>query len=98
MLDQGLVEEVAALRRESRVHAELPSMRSVGYRQVWQFLDGEMDREQMRAAGIAASRQLAKRQITWLRREPELEWVDPTQPGWIEAAVERIARFLDIRL
>ncbi len=76
MLAAGLVEEVAELRRDPRIHAGLPSMRSVGYRQVWRHLDGEWDRDTLRERGCAATRQLAKRQFTWLRREPGLQWLD----------------------
>ncbi|MCK5769620.1 tRNA (adenosine(37)-N6)-dimethylallyltransferase MiaA [Algiphilus sp.] len=66
MLAAGLVDEVAALRARSDIHADLPSMRAVGYRQIWRHLDGELDREAARAAGIKATRLLAKRQSTWL--------------------------------
>jgi len=67
MLAAGLVEELAALRARYALDASLPSMRTVGYRQAWDHLDGAIDRAQLRAAGIAATRQLAKRQYTWLR-------------------------------
>jgi len=67
MLAAGLVDELAALRRRFDLRPELPSMRAVGYRQAWRYLDGTIDRAGFRAAGIAATRQLAKRQITWLR-------------------------------
>ncbi len=70
MLEQGLIEEVERLRARGDLDPELPSMRAVGYRQVWRYLDGETDREQMIAAAIAATRQLAKRQLTWLRKQP----------------------------
>ncbi len=73
MLKDGLVEELQALRRGYRLHADLPSMRCVGYRQVWDFLDGGFDRAALREKGIAATRQLAKRQLTWLRSLPEVE-------------------------
>jgi len=69
MLAQGFVEEVARLRARPDLHRGLPSMRSVGYRQIWGYLDGEYDFERMRELGITATRQFAKRQITWLRRE-----------------------------
>jgi tRNA dimethylallyltransferase len=79
MLQQGLVEEVRRLRQNPALHIETPAMRCVGYRQVWQALDeAEMtspstilDIDQVRAKGIAATRQLAKRQLTWLRKMPE---------------------------
>lgn len=67
MLEAGLIEEVKALRQRYRLDAGMPSMRAVGYRQVWAFLEGECDRPTMRSAATAATRQLAKRQMTWLR-------------------------------
>lgn len=92
MLEHGLIEEVQQLRRLPGVHAELPSMRAVGYRQTWAFLDGELDRTELERQGIAATRQLAKRQLTWLRREFDAFWVDPTrQPGDI---IRRCREFL----
>ncbi len=72
MLDHGLIDEVQALRRIDGLGLNHPSMRAVGYRQVWQYLDGEYDRETMTWRGIFASRQFAKRQLTWLRAEREL--------------------------
>lgn len=69
MLEQGLVEEVEALRRRGDLDLSLPSMRCVGYRQVWRYLDGEVGRAQMIEQALAATRQLAKRQITWLRKQ-----------------------------
>jgi tRNA dimethylallyltransferase len=67
MLEQGLVDELAGLRRRYALSPDLPSMRSVGYRQAWRYLEGEIDAAALRASGIAATRQLAKRQLTWLR-------------------------------
>ena len=69
MLDAGFLEEVRALMRRPQLTPEHPSMRSVGYRQAWQYLQGEIDFETMRRTAITATRQLAKRQLTWLRRE-----------------------------
>ncbi|MDP2694217.1 MAG: tRNA (adenosine(37)-N6)-dimethylallyltransferase MiaA [Gallionella sp.] len=71
MLAQGLVEELRALRKKYPLHSDLPSMRCVGYRQSWQYLEGEIDDAQLLETGIAATRQLAKRQLTWLRSMPE---------------------------
>ena len=68
--DSGLVAEVAGLRRRGDLHPGLPSMRCVGYRQVWEYLDGDIDRPALRETGIIATRQLAKRQLTWLRSMP----------------------------
>ncbi|WP_417704670.1 tRNA (adenosine(37)-N6)-dimethylallyltransferase MiaA [Pseudomonas sp.] len=76
MLEQGFVEEVEALRRRSDLHAGLPSIRAVGYRQVWEYLDGELSRDDMVERGIIATRQLAKRQFTWLRGWENLHWLD----------------------
>ena len=70
MLAAGLVDELASLRAKHALDPAMPSMRCVGYRQAWAYLDGAVDREGLRAAGIAATRQLAKRQLTWLRATP----------------------------
>jgi len=73
MLEQGLIDEVTALRRRPELNANLPAIRSVGYRQVWQWLDGggkSSERDAMISAGVVATRQLAKRQLTWLRSMP----------------------------
>ncbi|TXK96487.1 tRNA (adenosine(37)-N6)-dimethylallyltransferase MiaA [Methylococcaceae bacterium HT1] len=71
MLQQGFVEEVEALYRRGDLTVQMPSMRAVGYRQVWSYLDGEINVEEMQELGIIATRQLAKRQFTWLRRETD---------------------------
>lgn len=70
MLADGLVEELRALRQQWALHPQLPAMRCVGYRQAWAYLDGEIDRTTLREQGLAATRQLAKRQHTWLRSWP----------------------------
>lgn len=67
MLADGLIDEVAALRARGDLHPALPSMRCVGYRQTWEYLDGRYDRAALRERAVAATRQLAKRQLTWLR-------------------------------
>ncbi len=71
MLEQGFIDEVVALRERSDLHAGLPSIRAVGYRQVWDYLDGKLTSAEMQERGIIATRQLAKRQFTWLR-----SWTD----------------------
>ncbi len=71
MMAQGLVAEVRGLREKYELHPDLPAMRCVGYRQAWQFLDGEINAEELVATGLAATRQLAKRQLTWLRSTPD---------------------------
>ncbi|WP_322402878.1 tRNA (adenosine(37)-N6)-dimethylallyltransferase MiaA [Massilia luteola] len=74
--DTGIVAEVAGLRARGDLHPNLPSMRCVGYRQAWEYLDGSIDRAQLRETGIVATRQLAKRQLTWLRSMPERIVID----------------------
>jgi tRNA dimethylallyltransferase len=74
--DDGIVAEVARLRARGDLHLGLPSMRCVGYRQSWEYLDGLYDRATLRENGIVATRQLAKRQLTWLRAMPERIVVD----------------------
>jgi tRNA dimethylallyltransferase len=74
--DEGIVAEVASLRARGDLDLGLPSMRCVGYRQSWEYLDGLYDRAQLRENGIVATRQLAKRQLTWLRSMPERIVVD----------------------
>ncbi len=76
MLEQGFIEEVEALRSRSDLHPGLPSIRAVGYRQVWDYLDGGLTRAEMEERGIIATRQLAKRQFTWLRSWSDLYWLD----------------------
>ncbi len=76
MLEQGFVDEVVALRSRSDLHAGLPSIRAVGYRQVWDHLDGKLTSAEMQERGIIATRQLAKRQFTWLRSWADLHWLD----------------------
>jgi tRNA dimethylallyltransferase len=77
MLARGFLDEVRTLRTRPGLHPELPSMRAVGYRQAWRHLDGATDAAQFRAEAVAATRQLAKRQLTWLRGELDAFWVDP---------------------
>ncbi|UFH49128.1 tRNA (adenosine(37)-N6)-dimethylallyltransferase MiaA [Pseudomonas sp. KNUC1026] len=76
MLEQGFVDEVIALRERGDLNPNLPSIRAVGYRQVWEHLDGALSYEQMRERGVIATRQLAKRQFTWLRSWQGLHWLD----------------------
>ncbi len=87
MLEAGLVEEVEGLYRRGDLHPGLPAIRAVGYRQVWQYLAGELEREAMVERGIIATRQLAKRQFTWLRSETQVAWFD-------SLAADRLPRVL----
>ena len=97
MLEEGFIEEVQALRTLPELQAhpaplDLPALRAVGYRQAWEHLDGEVDAAGFRERAIAATRQLAKRQLTWLRGELDALWFDPQSQ---EAALRgTVSRFL----
>jgi tRNA dimethylallyltransferase len=88
MLSGGLLEEVEALRKNTALHADLPAIRSVGYRQVWEYLDGQIDWAQMRYKALAATRQLGKRQLTWLRAIAGRNTFDPFNPNELKAALD----------
>ncbi|WP_170252765.1 tRNA (adenosine(37)-N6)-dimethylallyltransferase MiaA [Colwellia echini] len=75
MIDQGFEQEVVKLKERGDLNENLPSIRCVGYRQMWQYLEGEFDHDEMIFRGICATRQLAKRQLTWLRNWPDLHWL-----------------------
>ena len=79
MLDAGLLDEVRCLRERGDLHADLPAMRAVGYRQAWAHLAGELDGDELLERGIIATRQLAKRQFTWLRKEQDAAWFEPLE-------------------
>ena len=97
MLAAGLVDEVRWLRARGDLSAELPAMRCVGYRQTWAALDGDFALAELRERCIAATRQLAKRQLTWLRGMAGREWVPVDAPGALERAVERITGLWAVR-
>ena len=86
MLDQGLVAEVTRLHKQEGLHTDLPAIRAVGYRQVWSYLEGEIDLATCREKVLAATRQLAKRQLTWLRGWPDLTWI------WTDEAGQSVGR------
>jgi tRNA dimethylallyltransferase len=88
MLAGGLLEEVELLRKNPDLHADLPAIRSVGYRQVWEYLSGEVDQIEMRYKALAATRQLGKRQLTWLRAIAGRKTFDPFNPDELKAAIE----------
>ncbi len=92
MLKLGFIEEVHHLFQRPDLTLELPSMRAVGYRQVWQFLAGELSQTEMRDAGVSATRQLAKRQLTWLRSWHDLRWIDTMRSGGVEYNNNEILR------
>ncbi len=87
MMEQGLLDEVKALRARPDLHLDLPALRCVGYRQVWQYLDGEFDYAEMIDRGIFATRQLAKRQLTWLRKWPGVHWLNSEAGDLVEQAL-----------
>ncbi|EGW53141.1 tRNA (adenosine(37)-N6)-dimethylallyltransferase MiaA [Candidatus Endoriftia persephone] len=95
MLEAGFEQEVAGLIGRGDLSPELPSMRSVGYRQMIKYLQGECSREEMIERGIIATRQLAKRQFTWLRADKELIWLDEEVPDLLGQARELIVNFID---
>jgi tRNA dimethylallyltransferase len=95
MLAEGLLEEVKALRQAYALTVDLPSMRAVGYRQAWSYLDGEIDLAALRERGIAATRQLAKRQLTWLRSWPDVKELDCLADDLESQATARVAQHLN---
>ena len=92
MLAAGLVDELRSLRECYPLHPALPSMRCVGYRQAWKFIDGEYAFDQLRERGVFATRQLAKRQLTWLRSTSKLITLDCPAPNLATRAAEVIER------
>lgn len=94
MLANGLLEEVRGLHARADLHPGLPSVRCVGYRQMWAHLDGEISLEEAREQGIAATRQLAKRQITWLRAQPERVIVDCLAADAVARTIDAVAAAL----
>ncbi|MEA3638591.1 MAG: tRNA (adenosine(37)-N6)-dimethylallyltransferase MiaA [Lamprobacter sp.] len=95
MFAAGFEEEVRALYARGDLNANLPSMRSVGYRQLWAYLNGELSWERMREKALAATRQLAKRQYTWLRAEPDAVWLwDGTEIE--QSALQQVEAFLNV--
>ncbi|TXI87978.1 MAG: tRNA (adenosine(37)-N6)-dimethylallyltransferase MiaA, partial [Cupriavidus sp.] len=87
MMEQGFLEEVRRLRARGDLNIELPSIRAVGYRQLWEHLDGRDSLPEAIERGIAATRQFAKRQITWLRSEAAVQWLDPASGNLLAEAL-----------
>ena len=90
MLEQGLIAEVQALRKRGDLDRDRPAMRSVGYRQVWDYLSSELDYEEMISKAVIATGQLAKRQMTWLRKETEAQWFDALEQKLFSKAITYI--------
>lgn len=97
MIEAGFLDEVRCLHARADLNPDLPAIRAVGYRQAWQHLDGAFDIAEFRLRVIHATRQLAKRQTTWLRGELDARGVDPDQSGCFEAVAAAVALFLPSR-
>ena len=95
MLAEGFLDEVRALRARGDLHADLPAIRAVGYRQAWEHLDGQTDAATFRDRAIYATRQLAKRQITWLRSDTGIRIVEPDRPDLGERVRAAVGLFVD---
>jgi tRNA dimethylallyltransferase len=89
MMDAGFLDEVARLHARPDLHPDLPSIRSVGYRQLWGHLDGAYGRAEAEEKALYATRQFAKRQMTWLKSEHDLCWIDPEAPDPVDRVLER---------
>jgi len=96
MIEKGFVDEVVGLRQPGNLSLNLPSMRAVGYRQVWEYLDGMYAYDEMMQKGIVATRQFAKRQLTWLRAERGASWLEGESPDLLEQALKYINSSLNI--
>jgi tRNA dimethylallyltransferase len=92
MLSTGLIAELEALRAAHALEGSMASMRCVGYRQVWEYLEGRLARSAMRERAIAATRQLAKRQMTWLRSLTEVELLDPARSSLADDLAARLGQ------
>ena len=83
MMHRGLLDEVRRLYTRGDLHAGLPALRLIGYRQLWAHLEGQSGLDEAIERAIVATRQLARRQLTWLRAEPDAEWFDASDPALI---------------
>lgn len=95
MLAAGLVDEVKAFYELPALHLNLPAMRAVGYRQIWQYLAGKIDYETMQTQAIIATRQLAKRQLTWIRRWVNCQYFYSNNPRLVEEVIDYLQPYLD---
>ncbi len=94
MMEQGFLDEVKALYARENLHADLPSIRCVGYRQAWQYLEGKIDVDEMKERAVIATRQLAKRQMTWMRSEPNITKFDAK--GYkLDAVIDSVRVFIN---
>lgn len=92
MIEQGFQEEVVKLRERGDLHENLPSIRCVGYRQMWQHLNGDYDFDEMIFKGVCATRQLAKRQLTWLRGWENLTWLEMENSTNLQVITSQISK------
>lgn len=92
MLDDGFVDEVKKLFDRGDLHQDLPSIRSVGYSQVWEYLQGKYNHDEMREKAIIATRQLAKRQMTWLRSWSSIQWLDSEDAHLLDRVMKNITK------
>jgi tRNA dimethylallyltransferase len=95
MIEGGFIDEIKALHKRSDLNSDLPAMRAVGYRQGWDWLEGNSTFDEMREKSIAATRQLAKRQLTWLRRESASIWYDLQTEGSKQKIFKLLGEFLE---
>ena len=98
MMSEGFLDEVAALRARGDLHTDLPSIRAVGYRQLWSYLEGEVSLGEALDRALAATRQLAKRQLNWLRGWSDLHWIDSSQKNANQTLYDSIQNYLGYRM
>ncbi len=96
MLEQGFIDEMKVLRARGDLRPEMPAMRCVAYRQAWKYLEGEIDLREMTRQAVVATRQLAKRQLTWLRQESAALWYDLDRDAAQESVFAEVAGFLEL--
>ena len=96
MLKQGLADELRGLRKKYTLSPNMTSMRCVGYRQAWQFMEGEITEAELLEKGIAATRQLAKRQLTWLRSTPDIIELDCLAPNLVLPILETLNKLVKV--
>jgi tRNA dimethylallyltransferase len=97
MMTRGLMDELRRLQARGDLHADMPALRLIGYRQLWAHFEGRMNLDEAVSRAIIATRQLARRQLTWLRAEPGAEWFDAAEPGLIDRLSARIDAWLAAR-
>jgi tRNA dimethylallyltransferase len=95
MIERGLIDEVRGLRERGDLHAGLPAIRAVGYRQVWAYLEGQYGRDELVERGVIATRQFAKRQLTWLRRETDAARYETEDPRLMDKILRDLSRLIE---